>query len=128
MELIEKARELGIALANSCEFIRMREAQSAVTESESVSGLITELQAKRTQLVSVMGADEKDAVEALALTNDIERLQGQLQENPLFSELLKSESEFSALISAVDDEINACIGYTKSGCNGDCSGCGGCAH
>ncbi len=128
MELIEKARELGIALANSCEFIRMKEAQAAVTDSESVSGLITELQAKRTQLVHIMSADEKDAVEALALTNDIERLQGQLQENPLFSELVDSESDFSSLITAIDDEINACIGYKKNECNGDCSGCGGCAH
>ena len=128
MELIEKARELGIALAGSGEFIRMKEAQSAITESESVSSLLNELQAKRVQLVKIMEGDHQDALEALALTNDIERLQGQLQENPLFMELAESESEFSALVTAIDNEINACIGYSKSECDGDCGGCHGCAH
>lgn len=128
MDLIEKARELGIALANSGEFIRMKEAQSAIAENESVSNLLQELQVKRLQLVQLMSGDDQDSLGALSLTNDIERLQGQMQENPLILELAASESEFSALVSAVDDEINACIGHTRSGCGGDCGGCGGCAH
>lgn len=128
MELIEKARELGIALASSGEFIRMKEAQSAIAESEPVSDLLNELQNKRIQLVKIMEGEEQDAMGALSLTNDIERLQGQLQENPLFMELTASESAFSALVTAVDNEINACIGYSKSECDGDCGGCHGCAH
>lgn len=128
MELIEQARELGVALANSNEFIRMRQAQSAVTQSESVSGLITELGDKRARLVDLFEQDGQPGMDALALTNDIERLQGQLTENPLFSELVASESAFSALITAIDDEINACIGQQKSGCSGECGSCGGCRH
>lgn len=128
MELIERARELGIALAESNEFIRMREAQNAVADSESVSGLITELTEKRARLVGLFEQEEQSGSDALSLTNDIERLQGQLSENPLFSELLESESAFSALITAIDDEINACIGQQKSGCDGDCGSCGGCRH
>ena len=126
--MIEKARELGLALASSPEFARMKRAQSMIESDEAVNSLIQELQQKRTQLVAILGEDDVDGTLALSLSGDIERLQGQLQENPQFSELIESETAFNALITAVDEEINACIGVSKHSCNGSCEGCSGCAH
>lgn len=126
--MLEKARELGLALANSAEFQRMKAAQSIVENDEALSALIEELKQKRTRIVAVLGENDSDGTEALALTNDIERLQGQLEENEQFIELLESERQFGALITAVDEEINACIGGTTSNCNGNCASCGGCRH
>ena len=126
--MLDKARELGLALAATPEFLRMKQAQSDVERDEALNALISELHQKRARLVESLGADELDGNEALSLSNDIERLQGQLQENPLFAELIGAETSFQALISTVDDEINACIGVTKNNCGGDCGSCGGCHH
>ncbi|MEG1523579.1 MAG: YlbF family regulator [Clostridia bacterium] len=126
--MLEQARELGIALANSSEFIRMKQAQAAIAQNEALDALLKELQEKRTHLISVLNEEDRDGTVALELINDIDRLQGQLTENPLYTELAESENAFSTLISAVDEEINACIGIEKSECGGNCGSCGGCQH
>ena len=126
--MLEKARELGFALANSPEFLRMKRAQMLVENDEAINSLIDELRQKRAQLVDILGGDDVDGALALELSGDIERLQGQLQENPQFTELIESETAFNALITAIDNEINACIGVAKSGCGGGCDNCSGCRH
>jgi cell fate (sporulation/competence/biofilm development) regulator YlbF (YheA/YmcA/DUF963 family) len=129
--VIELARELGLALAQSAEFVRMKTAQSAVEKDDAVTVLLKELNEKRDRLVAVLAEDETDNLEALRLTDDIDRLEGQLQENPLFVELMSAQAAFSSVLSAINDEINACIGGDTSGsasCSGGCESCGGCKH
>ena len=129
--MIELARELGLALANSCEFVQMKQAQSVFEENEAITRLLQELNDKRDRLISILADDDGVDLEAVSLTNDIDRLEAQLKESPLFAELLSAQSAFSAVLSAVNDEINACIGAetsASSGCSGECGGCGGCKH
>ncbi len=127
--MIELARELGLALANSTEFVRMKNAQAAVETSDPVSALLKELNEKRDRLVQILADDETDNLEALRLTEDIDRLEQQLRENPLFTELIDAQSAFSTVLRTVNDEINACIGgETSASCDGDCGGCAGCRH
>lgn len=129
--MIELARELGLALANSCEFVQMKQAQSDFENNEAIAKLMQELNDKRDRLISILASDEGDDLEAVSLTNDIDRLEAQLRESPLYSELVAAQSSFSAVLTAVNDEINACIGAEtsdSSSCNGDCGGCGGCKH
>lgn len=129
--MIELARELGLALANSCEFVQMKQAQSDFENNEAIAKLMQELNDKRDRLISILASDEGDDLEAVSLTNDIDRLEAQLRESPLYSELVAAQSAFSAVLTAVNDEINACIGAEtsdNSACNGDCGGCGGCKH
>ena len=129
--MIELARELGLALANSCEFVQMKQAQSVFEENEAITRLLQELNDKRDRLISILADDDGVDLEAVSLTNDIDRLEAQLKESPLYAELLSAQSAFSAVLSAVNDEINACIGAetsVSSGCSGECGGCGGCKH
>ncbi|HQQ41240.1 MAG TPA: YlbF family regulator [Clostridia bacterium] len=129
--MIELARELGLALANSAEFIRMKNAQNAVEQNEGINAALTELREKRERLVNILAEEETDNLEALRLTNDIDRLEGQLQDNPLFLELLEAQAAFSTVLRTINDEINACIGGETSesaSCEGDCGSCGGCKH
>ena len=129
--MIELARELGLALANSSEFVCMKQAQSAFEQNEAIGALTTELNDKRERLIAILTSDEENDMEAVSLTNDIDRLEMQLKESPLYSDLVTAQSAFSTLLTAVNDEINACIGAEtseSSGCNGDCGGCGGCKH
>lgn len=128
--MIELARELGLALANSSEFIQMKQAQSAFEQSESISSLMSELNEKRDRLLSILADEEGDDLEAVSLTNDIDRLEEQLKESPLYSQVVSTQAAFSAVLTAINDEINACIGAetSNSNCDGDCGGCSGCKH
>ena len=131
MELIELSRELGLALANSCEFTRMKQAQNGFEQNEAIAALMQEMNNKRERLISILADEEGDDLEAVSLTNDIDRLEAQLKESPLYEELIAAQTAFSTVLTAVNDEINACIGAETSasqGCSGDCGGCGGCKH
>ncbi len=129
--MIELARELGLALANSAEFIQMKQAQAAFEGNEAVGALMRELNEKRERLIAILSEDESGGLEAVSLTNDIELLEQQLKESPLYEELVTAQSAFSAVLSAINNEINACIGGetdTDADCAGDCGSCGGCKH
>ena len=129
--MIELARELGLALANSCEFVQMKQAQADFEQNEAIALLMQELNEKRDRLISILTDEEGDNLEAVSLTNDIERLEAQLKESPLYENLVSTQTAFSTLLTAVNDEINSCIGAQTSesqGCSGDCGGCGGCKH
>ena len=129
--MIELARELGLALANSCEFVQMKQAQADFEQNEAIALLMQELNEKRDRLISILTDEEGDNLEAVSLTNDIERLEAQVKESPLYSELIATQTAFSTVLTSVNDEINACIGAetsTSQSCSGDCSGCGGCKH
>ena len=127
--MLELARELGLALANSPEFINMKQAQGAFESNEAINALMNELNEKRDRLISILAEDGGDDLEAVSITNDIERLERQLQESPLYGELVSAQSSFSLVLNAVNEEINACIGgKSNSSCAGDCGSCGGCKH
>lgn len=133
--LIEKARELGEELAKSPEFLRVTNARQNVDKDESLKSLMQSMNEKKANIVSMMQQEEVDNQIVAETTADLERIQNQLFENPLFYELLQSEDEFQQLIFSVNKEINACIGiYDEEEkdislhCSGDCSGCSGCSH
>ncbi len=130
--VLEKARELGLALSQSEEFIRMSVAQNAVESDEIVTEALAEFKAKQNELVDLLAEDEADKLQIAALSHDIELLQAQLVENPLFMAVMEAQNAFSALMNMVNQEIGACIGLqtqeSSEGCQGSCSGCSGCKH
>lgn len=124
------ARELGLALAKSTEFLHMKDAQATLEGDEVVANALNELNEKRARLVAVFSEEPCDNIEAMQLTDDIERLEGQLRENPVMIEMMMAQNAFSQLIRAVNEEINACIGVirTPESCSGNCNGCSGCRN
>ena len=127
--MLELARELGLALANSPEFITMKQAQGAFDSNEAITALMNELNEKRDRLISILAEDGGDDLEAVSITNDIDRLEQQLRESPLYDDLVSARSAFSLVLNSVNEEINACIGGgSESSCGGDCGSCGGCKH
>lgn len=135
MATMEIARELGLALAASPEFLHLTQTRARVDASPCVSDLIREFQEKEQQIVSLVEGDDVNREDAVMLTKDIERIKEQLFANELFTELLQAQQSFSDLLSAVNHEINACIGVEESEngtvsahCSGSCANCSGCSH
>ena len=131
--IIDKARELGLELAASEEFSRVVEARKRVKQDSALTDLMDEFKSKRDNMISLMQAEDIDRENIVSLSADIEKLQQQLYENPLFSELVSSEQIFYELVTSVNREINQCIGIeddysVESKCNGNCEACSGCSE
>lgn len=126
--ILEKARDLGLALSESQEFLRMQSARAVLDSNEAVTSTLQDYQQKQEQLLDLLSGDNPDRLRVAALSRDVETLQEQLLSNPVFSEAMEAQNAFSQLMAQVNREISACIGVQQSegGCGGSCSGCSGC--
>lgn len=133
--VIEKARELGIALSESQEFRRMLQARAAIEENETLANTINLLQEKQRMIADLLaeGGDSDNRIDLSTLSNEIDDIQTELMESGPFVEMLDAQHAFEALMQRVNRVIAACIGADLSdestgACGGDCGGCGGCKH
>lgn len=129
--ILEKARELGIALSESAEFTRMNAAREAMEANEAVMNMLEEYQKKQEHIVDQLSSGDMDRAEVVALSSDVEALQAQLLENPLFAEAMEAQDAFQHMMKLVNQEIARCIGVETEAdhaCSGSCEGCAGCQH
>lgn len=126
--ILEKARDLGVALSQSQEFIRMQSARAVLDANDVVTGALNDFQSKQDQLMELLSGENPDRLQVAALSRDVETLQEQLVQNPIFSEAMEAQNAFSQLMTQVNREISTCIGLQReeSSCGGSCSGCSGC--
>jgi cell fate (sporulation/competence/biofilm development) regulator YlbF (YheA/YmcA/DUF963 family) len=126
--ILEKARDLGVALSQSQEFIRMQSSRAVLDANETVTGALNDFQSKQDQLMELLSGENPDRLQVAALSRDVETLQEQLIQNPIFAEAMEAQNAFSQLMTQVNKEISSCIGLQReeSGCGGSCSGCSGC--
>lgn len=129
--VLEKARELGIALSETQEFQQMLEARHILDNDEILSGLINEYQSKQEKMVEMLQGDDMDRALIASLSADVEAIQAQLTENPVFGKVMETQQAFQNLMQQVNREIGICIGMPPEEdhvCSGSCDGCSGCQH
>lgn len=126
--ILDKARELGLALSQSEEFLRMQSARAVMDSNEAVTDALQDYKDKQEELMGLLSGDEPDRLQVAALSRDVETLQEQLLNSPVFSEAMAAQNEFQQLMTKVNREIAACIGIQteESGCGGSCASCSGC--
>lgn len=130
--VLDKAKDLGLALCQSQEYARMHTAQMALESDEPLCRCLAEFQNKQTELMELLQKEEgSDRLLVAALSRDVESLQAQLLDNPIFSAAVDAQNSFSELMEAVNREIATCIGISSesnASCGGSCGGCSGCGH
>lgn len=130
--VMDKARELGIALSETEEFLRMTAAREAMEADNAVTDMINEYQSKQEQIVDILSETDPDRELVVALTADVERIQAALFCNDVFSELMDAQNDFQQLMGKVNAVIGSCIGVeppaAEGGCSGSCASCSGCKH
>ncbi|MCE5234890.1 MAG: YlbF family regulator [Clostridiaceae bacterium] len=129
--VIEKARELGLALSESVEFKRLNDARTAIDADNALTDMIDSFTNKRQEVIEALSDEDADRALLSAASREMERLQAILLENSLFKEMLDAQNDFQSLMSRVNSEIAACIGMEggdNEGCGGSCATCGGCKH
>ncbi len=133
--VIERARELGIALSESPEFQRILKARAAIDDDEVLTNQINLLHEKQRMIADLLaeGADSDSRIDIATLSNEIEDIQTELLVTELFSEMMNAQHAFEELMRRVNRVIATCIGAdfpeeAEKGCGGDCGSCGGCMH
>ena len=126
-EILQKARELGMLIANSQEFALVKATEEAQLADPEATALMMEYSNKQDEL-------SKRASQPNITKEDFENIRKEAQEafekicqNKNIKAYLEANRAFSSMI----EQVNTIIGYfvkggDASGCGGNCSSCSGC--
>lgn len=126
-EILEKARELGIMIAESGEFEKLKIAEERQLADPEAQKLMMEYANKRDELANK--AQSPDITK-----EEFEEIKNQMQaefEKMCVNENVKAYLDASTAFSNMINQVNTIIGYfvkggDSGGCSGNCSSCGGC--
>lgn len=130
--IIEKARELGLALSESEEYALVERTRLAMEADEALMAKLNEYNGKQAEVMELMGADGDNVASVQELSRDISRLHDELLADETFRAVLEAQANFQALMKRVNKVIGMCIGAEQQedddedGCGGNCSHCSGC--
>ena len=126
-DIMEKAKELGMLIAESDELKNLKSAEEAQMADTSAQELMMAYYKKREELAKK--ANEPDITK-----EDFEGIQDAMQmefnklcENENIKNYLEAQSAFSNMMQQVNSIISYFVqGKEEGGCTGSCSTCGGC--
>ena len=140
-ELIEKARELGVAIQDTDEFTAFIVAKTAADKSEKLQDKLGQFNLKKLdlnrataeELETLPGvAEEKDADKVAALNGEVKNLYEEIVSDPLMIAYSTTKDELDNtvrfIMQIIQGSANGDNPYEieEQSCGGDCSACGGC--
>ncbi|MGI6161264.1 MAG: YlbF family regulator [Christensenellales bacterium] len=124
MDILDKAIDLGKAIAESDTMKTAATSEAALMADEEALGIWQEYQYSRSLVRELaQGQDGKaldDAVEKLT------KVDTKIRENETVQAYIKGQADMQLLIRQVNAIISKFIKGDDSGCSNDCSSCGGC--
>ncbi len=126
--IIEKAHELGLAIAASDEIKTLEMAKAAFEADEELTALMSEYETDRKLLGEEFSKAEGEADE-IAIANlraRLEELTGIISKNPVYIAFSEAQGAMNKLMADVNAEIKFCITGERDNCTHDCSSCSGC--
>lgn len=126
--VIEKAKELASVIAKSPEYISLRATEDAAAQDQSLSVLMDQYNALRSQVEEETMKKEPDFERIGALSRDLSDVQDQVKAQPMYQALQNARKQFSDMMGQVNGELSAALnpGGVSGGCSGNCAGCSGC--
>ena len=125
MDIIEKAKELGEAIADSKEMERLKTSDAKLQGDTKAMSLMKEY--KQLQIELVRASKEKRDTETI---DDIKEMllkkQQQLYDYEITNEYLEAKSEFDKFMNKINDVISFAITGEEQCAPGKCGSCGGC--
>jgi cell fate (sporulation/competence/biofilm development) regulator YlbF (YheA/YmcA/DUF963 family) len=128
MDVIEKAKELGVALMND---EKVKHLQIAMVENDNdfeLQKLIGEFNLKRAALNEETYKDDKNNEKIKMLEQELKTLYQQIMENKSMAEYNKAKADVDEIVSHINSIIQMSITgeAPDEGCSGGCNSCGGC--
>lgn len=131
-ELIEKTRELGVAIQDTDEFTAFIVAKTAADKSEKLQDKLGQFNLKKLDLNRAIIADEKDNEKIAALNAEVKKLYEEIVSDPLMIAYSTTKDELDGVVrfmmQIIEGSTNGENPYEieEQACGGDCSACGGC--
>ncbi len=135
MNVIDKARELGVALQANERYSKYQLAKTNNDNDEELQNMIQEFNMKRVQLNTEMSKAEKDQEKLSELDSEIKSLYGNIMANENMNKFNEAKNEMDTLLSQVNMVITmsangedplTCPVEVSSSCSGSCGSCSGC--
>lgn len=131
-ELVEKTRDLGVAIQDTDEFTAFIVAKTAADKSEKLQDKLGQFNLKKLDLNRAIMAEEKDADKVAALNSEVKELYEAIVSDPLMIAYSTTKEELDGmvrfLLQIIQGSANGDNPYEieEQSCGGDCSACGGC--
>ncbi len=128
MDYVEAATKLGEAIAESGEFLKWRECESAVLADEKAQTLLKEFRQVQTDMVKASGKENATKEDLERIRDTLLAKQNELNEYEVTKNYFEARQGFEIMMKTVNEVLQYYIdGRTgESGCSGDCHSCGGC--
>lgn len=130
MTIVEKAKELGLMLAESKEFTQMRTAEQAQQSDTDAQLLLAKYNTARIAITERAQKENVTPDEMQAIRNEMEQEYNKLQKNANIVKYVEAMSVFNDLMQEVNTAISFYITPEEDdSCGGDCGvgDCGGCS-
>lgn len=128
MDYVEAATKLGEAIAESSEFLKWRESESAVLADEKAQALLKAFREIQTDMVEASGKGDAAKEELNRIRDALLAKQDELNEYDITKNYFDARQNFEIMMKTINEVLQYYIdGRTgESGCSGDCHSCGGC--
>ena len=126
MDVIEKAKELGLAIQQDPRYEAFMQMQAAYENDRELVGLLDNFEKVKGELIAENQKEEKDAVKMAALNETMRSFYQEIVENGTMQQFQAAKNELDRLMR----EVNGIINFSVTGeepCSPDkCAGCSGC--
>ena len=127
MDIYDKARELGNMLLETKEGKKLNDKRFIFEANEDSKRRLYEYSRFREAVYVKINSGSLSESELAQQQQELNEKIAQVKSDPIISDMIKAEDEFSVLVNSVMNVLRATIeGESESGCSGNCSSCGGC--
>lgn len=128
MDILEMAKELGKAIADSELMAAVKKAEDVQNNDEKAQQLIGEYNLKRMQLAQRVQKEDVTQEELEAVQKELSDEFDKLMQYPVIGDFITARKELDAVLEQVNNVISFYVtGKTPNGgCSGACSSCSGC--
>ena len=126
--VMEKAKELALAIASSQEFIVMRATEDAAAQDEAMAEAFGKYEELHQEIEACTAQESPDFERMAQIDEQMKKLQQEMQSLPMAKAMQQARKGFTDMMAAVNAELSKVLA-PESSCSGDCHSCGGhCSH
>jgi cell fate (sporulation/competence/biofilm development) regulator YlbF (YheA/YmcA/DUF963 family) len=129
MDVIEKAKELGVAITQDPRCVRLQVAKAANEADMELQKMIGEFNLKKIMLNAEYKKTPPDDARLKAFEEELRGIYGRILENDRMAEFNAAKKGMDEMLSHINGIIQVAISGeidTPAGCSGSCEGCAGC--
>ncbi len=129
LELFEKARALGEAMAQTDEYKAVQAAQTALEADEEAQAFIAQYNGLQATMQELMQSEEPDRDAMAGVAASMRAMQTKITAMPSMQALNEAQNAFSELLNSVNQVLRFMItgeAGPEGGCTGDCAHCSSC--